>query len=98
MHKTTFSANEGRLPQDTYSIKWRLTLCSKCLYSLKLVEKNEVQSTVLQNLFPTAFFLMKEFMANHKLIRLLNFMEKVLGMSQLKYFPTVHKDLLEKFS
>lgn len=29
---------------------------------------------------------MKELMANHKLIRLLNFMEKVLGMSQLKYF------------
>jgi len=50
------------------------------------VEKNEVQTTVLQNVFATAFFLMKEFIANRKLIRLISFMGKVLGMSQLKHF------------
>ena len=50
------------------------------------VEKNEVQTTVLQNVFATAFFLMKEFIANRKLIPLISFMEKVLGMSQLKHF------------
>ena len=32
------------------------------------VERNEVQTTVLQNVFATAFFLMKEFIANCKLI------------------------------
>ena len=51
-----------------------------------LVEKNEVQTTVLQNVFATAFFLMKEFIANRKLIPLISFMEKVLGISQLKHF------------
>ena len=51
-----------------------------------LVEKNEVQTTVLQNVFATAFFLMKEFIANQKLIPLISFMEKVLGISQLKHF------------
>jgi len=50
------------------------------------VEKNEVQTTVLQNVFATAFFLMKEFIANRKLIPLISFMEKVLGISQLKHF------------
>ena len=50
------------------------------------VEKNEVQTTVLQNVFATAFFLMNEFIANRKLIPLISFMEKVLGISQLKYF------------
>ena len=51
-----------------------------------LVEKNEVQRTVLKNVFATAFFLMKEFIANRKLIPLISFMEKVLGISQLKHF------------
>lgn len=50
------------------------------------VEQNEVQTTVLQNVFATAFFLMKEFIANRKLIPLLSFMENVLGLSQLKHF------------
>ena len=50
------------------------------------VEKNEVQTTVLQNVFATAFFPMKEFIANRKLIPLISFMEKVLGISQLKHF------------
>ena len=50
------------------------------------VEKNEVHTTVLQNVFATAFFLMKEFIANRKLIPLISFMEKVLGISQLKHF------------
>ena len=52
----------------------------------EVVEKNEVQTTVLQNVFATAFFLMKEFIANRKLIPLISFMEKVLGVSQLKHF------------
>ena len=43
------------------------------------VEKNEVQTTVLQNVFATAFFLMKEFTANRKLIPLISFMEKVFN-------------------
>ena len=51
-----------------------------------LVEKNEVQTTVLQNVFATAFFLIKEFIANQKLIPLISFMEKVLGIFQLKHF------------
>ena len=51
-----------------------------------LVEKNEVQTTVLENVFATAFFFMKEFIANRKLIPLISFMEKVLGISQLKHF------------
>lgn len=50
------------------------------------VERNEVPTTVLQNVFATAFFLMKEFIANRKLIPLLSFMENVLGLSQLKHF------------
>lgn len=37
-------------------------------------------------MFATAFFLMKEFIANWKLIPLISFMEKVLRMSQLKHF------------
>ena len=76
------------------------------------VERNEVQTTVLQNVFATAFFLMKEFIANRKLIPLLSFMENVLGLSQLKHFSyrsqgsvreiylalgeTVKRNLLEK--
>lgn len=76
------------------------------------VEQNEVQTTVLQNVFATAFFLMKEFIANRKLIPLLSFMENVLGLSQLKHFShrsqgsvreiylalgeTVKRNLLEK--
>ena len=52
------------------------------------IEKNEVHTTVtvLQNVFATAFFLMKEFIAHRKLIPLISFMEKVLGISQLKHF------------
>ena len=50
------------------------------------VERTEVQTTVLQNEFATAFFLMKEFIAHRKLIPLISFMENVLGMSQLKHF------------
>ena len=46
------------------------------------VERNEVQT----NVFASAFFLMKEFIANRKLIPLLSFMENVLGLSQLKHF------------
>lgn len=76
------------------------------------VERNEVQTTVLQNVFATAFFLMKEFIANRKLIPLISFMENVLGLSQLKHFShrsqgsvreiylalgeTVKRNLLEK--
>jgi len=41
---------------------------------------------VLQNVFATAFFLIKEFIANRKMIPLISFMENVLGMSQLKHF------------
>ena len=37
-------------------------------------------------MFSTAFFLMKEFTANRKLIPLTSFMEKVLGISPLKHF------------
>ena len=63
-------------------------------------------------MFATAFFLMKEFIANRKLIPLLSFMENVLGLSQLKHFShrsqgsvreiylalgeTVKRNLLEK--
>ena len=52
------------------------------------IEKNEVHTTVtvLQNVFATAFFLMKEFIAHRKLIPLISFMEKVLGISRLKHF------------
>ena len=50
------------------------------------IEKNEVHTIVLQNVFATAFFLMKEFIANRKLIPLISFMEKVLGISRLKHF------------
>ena len=61
------------------------------------VEKNEVQTTVLQNVFATAYFLMIEFIANRKLIPLISFMEKVLGISQLKHFShRSPKVLLEK--
>lgn len=76
------------------------------------VERNEVQTMVLQNVFATAFFLMKEFIANCKLIPLLSFMENVLGLSPLKHFShrsqgsvreiylalgkTVKRNLLEK--
>lgn len=76
------------------------------------VERNEVQTMVLQNVFATAFFLMKEFIANRKLIPLLSFMENVLGLSPLKHFShrsqgsvreiylalgkTVKRNLLEK--
>ena len=44
--------------------------------SKRLKEKNEVLTTVLQNVFSTAFFLMKEFTANRKLIPLTSFMER----------------------
>lgn len=50
------------------------------------VERNEVQTMVLQNVFATAFFVIKEFIANRKMIPLISFMENVLGMSQLKHF------------
>ena len=56
------------------------------VFHQNFVEKKEVQTTVLQNVFATAFFLMKEFIANRKLIPLISFMEKVLGISQLKHF------------
>ena len=61
-------------------------LQSMSVFHQNYVEKNEVQTTVLQNVFATAFFLMKEFIANRKLIPLISFMEKVLGISQLKHF------------
>ena len=51
-----------------------------------LVGKNEVQTTVLETVFATALFLVKEFIANRRLIPLISFMEKVLGISQLKHF------------
>ena len=67
------------------AIQADLLQCTSVFHQ-NFVEKKEVQITVLQNVFATAFFLMKEFIANQKLLPLISFMEKVLGISQLKHF------------
>ena len=94
--QTFIESLSKRLKEDSLKTHMALTVHSSAIQAELLqpmsvfhqnyVEKNEVQTTVLQNVFATAFFLMKEFIANRKLISLISFMEKVLGISQLKHF------------
>ena len=50
------------------------------------VEKKTVEKSVLINTFSTAYFLMKEYIANRKLIPFINFMEKIIGVKEFQYF------------
>ena len=43
----------------------------------EVTKKAHVETGVLENVFSSAYFLMKEFIANRKLIPLLNFIEKI---------------------
>ena len=94
--QTFIESPSKRLKEDSLKTHMALTVHSSAIqadllqpmsvFHQNYVEKNEVQTTVLQNVFATAFFLMKEFIANRKRISLISFMEKVLGISQLKHF------------
>ena len=94
--QTFIESPSKRLKEDSLKTHMALTVHSSAIqadllqpmsvFHQNYIEKNEVQTTVLQNVFATAFFLMKEFIANRKLIPLISFMEKVLGISQLKHF------------
>ena len=94
--QTFIESPSKRLKEDSLKTHMALTVHSSAIqadllqpmsvFHQNYVEKNEVETTVLQNVFSTAFFLMKEFTANRKLIPLTSFMEKVLGISQLKHF------------
>ena len=94
--QTFIESPSKRLKEDSLKTHMALTVHSSAIqadllqpmsvFHQNYVEKNEVQTTVLQNVFATAFFLMKELIANRKLISLISFMEKVLGISQLKHF------------
>ena len=94
--QTFIESPSKRLKEDSLKTHMASTVHSSAIqadllqrmsvFHQNFVEKKEVQTTVLQNVFATAFFLMKEFIANRKLIPLISFMEKVLGISQLKHF------------
>lgn len=50
------------------------------------VEREDTLNTTLEHVFATAYFLMKEYIANRKLVPMIDFMEKVNGVSDLKHF------------
>lgn len=52
----------------------------------EVTKKREVESSVLQMVFSSAYFLMKEFIANKKLLPLLDFMQKTCDVEALRYF------------
>lgn len=52
----------------------------------EVTKKAHVETGVLENVFSSAYFLMKEFIANRKLIPLLNFIEIIFEVDTLKYF------------
>ena len=52
----------------------------------ELTRKVEVQDTVLEQTFSTAYFLMKSFIANRQFIPLLDFIERIYNVESLKYF------------
>lgn len=49
-------------------------------------KKSAVQNTTLEQVFATAYFLMKSFIANRQFIPMLTFVEKVFDVESVKYF------------
>ncbi|CAG2239554.1 unnamed protein product [Mytilus edulis] len=52
----------------------------------EVTKKSEVETSVLEGVFSTAYYLMKSFIANRQLLPLLNFIEKIFMLEDLKYF------------
>lgn len=52
----------------------------------EIVKKSEVQDSVLEQTFSTAYFLMKSFIANRQFVPLLDFIERIYNVESLKYF------------
>ncbi|VDI55299.1 Hypothetical predicted protein [Mytilus galloprovincialis] len=52
----------------------------------EVTKKSEVETSVLEGVFSTAYYLMKSFIANRQLLPLLNFIEKIFHVEDLKYF------------
>lgn len=52
----------------------------------EVTKKSEVEMSVLEGVFASAYFLMKNFIANRQLIPLLTFIEKIFNVETLKYF------------
>lgn len=50
------------------------------------VEREQVETTVLEQAFSVAYFLMKEFIALRKFIKFVTFMQKVIGITDLQHF------------
>lgn len=95
--KSTFAASPSvRIKED--AIK-KHKLCSTHLSAIEIeltqqasvfhkihVEREDTLNTTLEHVFATAYFLMKEYIANRKLVPMIDFMEKVNGVSDLKHF------------
>ena len=56
------------------------------VFHQEVIKKTEVNNTVLNQVFSSAYFLMKEFVANKKLLPLLQFIEKIFEVEHLKFF------------
>ena len=50
------------------------------------IEKEEVKTSVLEKAFSLAFFLMREYIAMRKYIRITTFLQNVMGVSDLQHF------------
>ena len=56
------------------------------VFHKEILEKKETEVSVLEKIFSTASFLMKEYLPNRKFIPLINFMTNVMGVTEIKYF------------
>lgn len=56
------------------------------VFHKEVTKKAEVNTSVLEQVFSSAYFLMKEFIANRKLIPVLNFIQKIFQVDALQYF------------
>jgi len=50
------------------------------------IDKEESITSTYERVFATAYFLMKEYIANRKLLPVINSMEKIIGVSELSLF------------
>ena len=56
------------------------------IFHKEVVEKKETEIYVLERVFSTAHFLLKECTPNRKFLPLINFMTSVIGVEEIRYF------------
>ena len=56
------------------------------VFHKEVEERKETEISVLENVFSTASFLMKEYLPNRKFLPLINFMTSVIGVEEIRYF------------